>query len=170
MAARALHLLTPYRFPAQNPLMLGNEDIAAFLNGYSVLWHPAALQGAGSPPQISSPYDHEQPVAGHIYALPASPPLILPDDWEERIRNAGAASFRATADRSETLANLRQALERLEGRPVTARFDLEPEAVGPFHGLGFGFAVVEALCEAMEHENTLARDDFWLDVQAAVAA
>src|ERR1700741_310594 len=115
MTARSLILLSPYRFPAQNPLMLGNEDIAAFLNGYSVLWHPAALAGAASPPQISSPYDHEQPGAGHVYGLPASPPLILPDDWEERVRTAGAASFRATADRAETLDNLRQALEKLEG-------------------------------------------------------
>jgi hypothetical protein len=170
MSARALILLSPYRFPAQNPLMLSNEDIAAFLNGYSVLWHPAALTGAGSPPQISSPYDHEQPAAGQVYGLPASPPLILPDDWEERVRSAGAASFRATADRAETLGNLRQALERLEGSPAAVRFELEEAKVAPFYGIGFGLAMLAALCEAMDHENSLSQDDFWLDVQAALAA
>jgi hypothetical protein len=170
MSARGLFLLSPYRFPAQNPLMLANEDVAAFLNGYSVLWHPGALAGAGSLPQISSPYDHEQPAAGHLYGLPASPPLILPDDWEDRVQRAGAASFRATPDRSETLDSLRQALEKLEGPQADARFQIDPARVGPFYGIGFGLATLSALCEAMEHENSLSRDDFWLDVQAAVAA
>src|SRR5713226_1623275 len=89
MAARELILLTPHRLPAQNPLMLAGEDIAALLNGFSVLWHPAALQGAASPPRLGSPYDYEQPSAGHVYALPESPPLVLPDDWEQRVRDAG---------------------------------------------------------------------------------
>jgi alpha-mannosidase len=170
MTPRALILLSPYRFPAQNPLMLGNEDIAAFLNGYSALWHPAALAGSGSPPRVSSPYDHEKPSAGHVYGVPASPPLVLPDDWEERVCAAGAVTFRATADRSETLDNLRQALERLEGPQGGVRFDRSARDAGPFYGVGLGLVILEALCEAMERENSLSRGDFWLDIQAAVAA
>src|SRR5947209_5681571 len=103
MTARELILLTPYRFPAQNPLMLAGADVAAFLNGLAVLWHPAALGGAARPPRVGSPYDYEQPTAGHLYALPESPPLILPDDWEQRVRDAGALAFQATADRATTL-------------------------------------------------------------------
>ena len=92
MAARELILLSPYHLPAQNPLMLASEDSAAFLNGFSALWHPAALHGATGPPRVGSPYDYEQPVAGHVYAVPERPPLILPDEWEERVRDAGARS------------------------------------------------------------------------------
>src|SRR6516162_8218969 len=99
MSARDLILLSPYRLPAQNPLMLGNDEIAAFLNGYAVLWHPAASVGAVAPPKIGSPYDYEQPSAGHIYAVPENPPLVLPDDWDQRVRAAGAVSFRASTDR-----------------------------------------------------------------------
>src|SRR5262249_51230354 len=87
-----------------------NEDVACFLNGYIALWHPTLLLFADGPPRISSPYDHEQPTAGHVYAVPQNPPLILPDDWDDRVREAGAIAFRATPDRATTLANLRDAL------------------------------------------------------------
>src|SRR5882672_10523087 len=110
MNPRELLVLTPYRIPAHNSLMLANEDIAPLLHAYSALWHPAALHGAANPPKIASPYDHEQPVAGQVFAIPESPPLILPDDWDQRVRDAGAVSFKATADRQTTLLNLRQAL------------------------------------------------------------
>jgi hypothetical protein len=172
MSARELILLSPYRLPAQNPLMLANEDVAAFLNGLSALWHPAALQGAAGPPHISSPYDYEQPQAGHVYALPESPPLLLPEDWDRRVREAGAVAFQATADRATTLANLLEALRALAeaDRPSATLLDLRPEQIGPFLGIGFGQRMIETLFEAMEHEATLASADFWEDIQAAVAA
>ncbi len=90
MNARELILLSPYRPPTHNTLYLGDEEVAAFLNGYTALWHPAALAGASAPPRLGSPYDYEQPTAGHVYAVPDNPPLILPDDWDERVRAAGA--------------------------------------------------------------------------------
>src|SRR6516165_4699883 len=107
MSAPELFLLTPYRLPTQNTLYLADDEVAAFLNGYSALWHPAALAGAAALPRLGSPYDYEQPAAGHVYAVPDNPPLMLPDDWTERVGVAGALAFRCTADRDETLANLR---------------------------------------------------------------
>src|SRR5262249_5594945 len=168
-ATRELILLTPFRLPAQSALYLGNEDVACFLNGYIALWHPALLLLAGGPPRISSPYDHEQPTAGHVYAVPQNPPLILPDDWDDRVRQAGAIAFRATLDRATTLANLRDALRpmleadaecisevgrignpsqldaRTDYQSVLHRaLDLPPERVAPFFGLGFGYVQIEA--------------------------
>src|SRR5438270_11204077 len=113
MSTRELVLLSPYRIPALNPLMLGREEIAALLNGLAALWHPAALWSAAGPPKIGSPYDYEQPAADHVYALPDAPPLLLPDDWEERVRQVGACAFHATADRAVTLANLIGALRSI---------------------------------------------------------
>jgi hypothetical protein len=172
MSARELILLSPYRTPTQNTLYLGDEEVAAFLNGYAALWHPAVLRGADAPPRIGSPYDYEQPTAGHIYAVPDNPPLVLPDDWDERVRTAGAVAFRSTMDRETTLANLREAL-RGWGEQAQASLpllDLEPGRAAPFFGIGFGHLHVEALFEAMSHENVLAASEFWQDVTAAVAA
>src|SRR5438874_1087973 len=70
MSARELILLSPYRLPTQNTLYLSDDDVAAFLNGHAALWHPAAALGAIGPPRIGSPYDFEQPTAGHVYAVP----------------------------------------------------------------------------------------------------
>jgi hypothetical protein len=172
MNARELILLSPYRTPTHNTLYLGDEEMAAFLNGYTALWHPAALAGAAAPARLGSPYDYEQPTAGHVYAVPDNPPLILPDDWEERVRAAGALAFHATADRETTLANLREALRGWgeSGQPSLPLLDLEPERVAPFFGIGFGHLHVEALFEAMSHENTLASSEFWQEVSSAVAA
>jgi hypothetical protein len=191
MNPRALYLLSPYRLPAQHSLMLSNEDVAAFLNGYAALWHPAALEGAGGPPSVASPYDHEVPVAGHIYAVPESPPLVLPDDWDQRVREAGAVAFRSSPDRGTTLVNLKEALRTLaasasagaaaeptgDSPPPPASpcwqavlLDLAAEQAAPFFGIGFGFLQVGALFEAMEHENVLAAADLWEDVRQAVEA
>jgi hypothetical protein len=172
MTARELILLSPYQFPALNPLVLAGDDSAAFLNGFSVLWHPAALQGATGPPRIASPYDYEQPSAGHIYAVPESPPLVLPDGWEERVRDAGAIAFHATPDRAATLANLLEALRSQAGEDPACRalLDVGAEKTRPFFGIGFGQRVVQSLFEAMEHEPVLDDSEFWLDIQAAVAA
>ena len=110
MEKRELILLSPYEVPAQNPLMISAEDTASFLNGFSALWHPAAIQGAAGPPRIDSPYEHEQPRAGYVYALPESPPLVLPEDWKVRARAAGAVFFYSGADRAITLGKLLEAL------------------------------------------------------------
>jgi hypothetical protein len=167
-----LILLSPYRLPSRDALMLANDDVAAFLNAYTALWHPAALRGASGPPKVGSPYDHEQPVAGHIYALPESPPLLLPDDWDARVQAAGALAFHTVADRQSTLTNLRDAIrKRHPDDPAPAELAAsEREQVQPFFGIGFGYLMVEGLFEAMEHENLIATSELWRDVQAAVAA
>jgi hypothetical protein len=174
MTTRELILLSPYRLPTHSTLYLGDEEVAAFLNGYTALWHPAALLGAASPPRVGSPYDYEQPAAGHVYAVPDNPPLMLPDDWEERVRAAGARLFRCTTDRAATLANLAEALRNpppAEGEPDPTALLAQPaERVAPFFGIGLGYAVIEALFEAMSHESVLAASDLWLDVRAAVAS
>jgi hypothetical protein len=165
---RELIVLSPYRIPGQNALYLGNDDMGSLLNACTALWHPAAVRGAASPPRLASPYDHEQPTAGHVYAVPESPPLVLPDDWDQRVRNVGAIAFRAGSDRDATLANLRSALRpHAEGDPL---LDLGNDQAAPFFGVGFGYRMIEALYEAMEHENLIATAEIWQEVQAAVAA
>ncbi len=175
---RELILLSPYRFPTHHSLMLNTDDVAILLNGYLALWHPEALRGAVAPPKIASPYDYELPRAGHVYAVPESPPLFLPEDWEQRVKEAGAAFFKAVVDRSETEANLLQAItppappsqggeKSSEDGERSTHSATEP---GPFFGLGLGYAILEALFEAMDHLNQLSVSDFWQHVQNAVEA
>jgi hypothetical protein len=177
MNARELILLSPYRLPAQQALVLGPEEMAAFMNAYSALWHPAVLWNAAAPPRIDSPYDYEQPKPHHVFAVPEAPPLMMPDDWEERVRAAGAILFKATPDREATLANLKEALRThlpedvppdqqaaLAGLP-----DLEADKVAPFLAVGFGYLMQATLSEAMEHENLLENHVFWPAVQQAIA-
>ena len=165
MAAKELILLSPHRFPTDTSPILGGEEIACFMNGWSSLWHPAVLLGAPEPPRVASPYDHENPVDGCIYALPDSPALFLPDDWQQRLTAAGAFSYHAAADKDKTLARVREGLSAAHTN--AALWDLPAEKLAPFFALGYGFAVVNTLFEAMEHQNVLVVADFWSGVQRA---
>src|SRR5438445_7195933 len=146
---RELILLSPYTPPTNYPLSLGGDETAAWLHAWSALWHPAAIVGAAGPPRVASPYDHEQPTAGHLYAVPEAPPLYLSDDWDERVRQVGAAAFRSGWDRGSTLANLKEALAQL-GADV-GPFDRDSAELRPYFGLGLGYITVETLFDAMEH-------------------
>lgn len=172
MTTRELILLSPYRWPTQSALYLGDDDVATFLHGYRALWHPAAVQGAIGPPRWASPYDHEQPRPGFLYAVPTTPPLFLPDDWEDRVRAAGAIAFQATPDAAATLDNLKNALRGQADTSGSSETLLQlDDGIGAlFHGVGLGFACVESLFEAMSHDNLLDPVAFWTEVQAAVAA
>jgi hypothetical protein len=172
MSTRELILLSPYRLPTQNALYLADDDVATYLHGYRALWHPAAIAGAAGPPRSASPYDHEQPQPGFVYAVPETPPLLLPDDWDERVREAGGIAFRATPDAAATLANLRDALRGHVSTPVEAAalLDLDAARIAPFFGVGLGYLCVEALFEAMSHDNQLSTADLWTEVAAATAA
>ncbi len=170
MSTRELILLTPYRYPAQNPLNLGDEDMACWLNALTALWHPALLWQAKGPPRQDEPYNHVQPQPGFVYAVLEVPSTYLPEDWEQRVRAVGAVSFRATADRPQTLTNLQQALREHGWQEAVAWFDLQAEEVAPFFGLGLGQLLLSALSEAMEHENMLQTEAFWDDVQQGLAS
>ena len=92
---------------------------------------PCGDSGASTPPHIDSPYDHEQPAAGHVYAViePLTQPSPqgrgegegLPDDWSGRVRDTGAIAFNATPDRKTTLDNLQAALQGAENRAVVGQ-------------------------------------------------
>ncbi len=169
MEPRRAFLLSPYAFPTDQPLMLSDAEMAAWCNGYLALWHPAVLAGLPEPPKQASQYDHETPLGGCIYAVPDAPALYLPEDWRSRVEQAQALAFTATADRTETLDNLKTAYtafdQSTDGR---ARVDLPSERVRPFLAIGFGYLVIEHLFDAMQHERLLSSGDFWKDVQSAV--
>ncbi|MBY0514402.1 MAG: hypothetical protein K2P78_10875 [Gemmataceae bacterium] len=168
MTDRQLHLLSPYRLPTSYPLQLSGDEPAAWLNGYAALWHPAALAGAAQPPQASNSYDHDTPTAGFLYAVPQGPHLYQPDDWNDRVANAGAVVFHPTPDRGETLDRLRTALrEKGAAGPL---LDAAPDVVRLFTGLGYGYLLVDMLYEAMDHQRLLDAAGFWADVAAAVEA
>jgi hypothetical protein len=161
MSRRELFLVTPYQPPGSSPATVSAADAAAFLNGYAALWLPAALAGASGPPRVVSPSELPPPEPGHLFAVAQSPPPVVPEDWYRRLHEAGAAAFKATGDRVETVANLQAALA------LSSSGDHAAALVRPFGGIGFGFLIVNALFRAMEHEDVLPLDEFWQDVQAA---
>jgi len=165
---RQLHLLSSYRLATSYPLQQTPDEVAAWLNGYIALWHPAALAGASQPPQASVSYDHDNPRTGFIYGVPEGPHLFQPDNWNDRVAEAKSIVFHATPSRAETIERLLNALR--EAGQTGALFDAPPEAVRLFAGLGYGYVMLDTLYEAMDHEKLLDAAGFWSDVTAAVEA
>ena len=173
MSERHLFLLSPYRLPTSHQIYLNEDEMSAWLSGYTVLWHPALLRMAAGPPKVDSSYDHDFPSAGDVFAIPEAPPLFQPDDWADRVEQSGALRFRAGADRTGTLAELKQAVEasaHFADPETRGLLDLPLEKIRPFFAIGFGYIMIECLFDAMEHEHLLAVEEFWQHVQRAVEA
>jgi alpha-mannosidase len=167
-----LTLLSPHRLPTDSSLYLADEDVSAILSGWAALWHPATLSLSGSLPRLSQYYDHETPEAEQFYIRPDASALMLPEDWPERARAAGSLVVCTFIDRSETLAAVLEtvATVRPEEEKLAKLIALPSEVVRPFQAIGFGFLVLEALFEAMSHENVLSHEDLFNDLAAALAA
>lgn len=167
MIVRELVLLSPHRFPTEGYPTLGSEECACFLNGWSILWHPLLVRNATRPPRIESTYNHIDPKEGEFYVLPEEPSSAPPDDWDTRVRLASAVTMRAGTDRSQTCEALSALLASADPSCATT---VPSELVAQFFAIGFGYAIIETLAEAMQHDNTLAKDDFWKEVQEAASA
>jgi hypothetical protein len=165
MSDRHAFLLSPYRPPTSYPVTLNPGETAAWLNGYAALWHPAVLKRIAGPPQPASVYDHDSPGQGFVYVVPEGPTVYQADDWRNRVREANAVAFVATADRNETFANLKEAVVEGGGEWL----DFDPALVRLFAGLGYGYLMIDTLFDAMSHEKLLDAAGFWADVSAAVA-
>jgi hypothetical protein len=166
----SLILLSPNPYPCQHPHTLADDDMACWLNGYTLLWHPSLLWKAAEPPTVAVPYDHDQPRAQTIYVVPEQPMSFLPDDWKDRLKAVGSFAVTATADRETTLANLKAALAA-DGVPELAwneALEAPADLLHVFFGVGLGYLLQATLAEAMEHENLLDKAGFWTDVQKAV--
>jgi hypothetical protein len=180
MSDRQRLLLSPYRLPTHHQVYLNEDEMATWLNGYAVLWHPALLLGGDRPPRVDSAYDHEQPSPGRAYVLPDSPPQFLPDDWPDRVRATGALRLPAYPDRELTVRAMIDAVREFgqteEGREhfgsadQQALLDLPADKARPFVGLGFGYLMVDSLFEAMDHDRLLDVPGFWNDVHEAAKA
>src|SRR5262245_32675680 len=172
MNPRNLTLLSPYRLPSDSTLYLGDDEMAAILDGHAALWHPAALLHSAGLPRIDQPYEHEDPAGDRLYALPDNPPLMLSDDWNDRAQAAGAVFFTATRDRAETIANLLDALRQAapEDEPLRSRAEWPAERVAPFLGIGYAVAVLASLFEAMSHDNALSMEELHQELTAAARA
>lgn len=144
MPDRTLVLISSYRIPTHHALMLGSEDTNAWWSAWRRLWDPALLRDATALPVVAEAYEHTPPKPGAVYAVPESPPPYLPEDWDAQLRAAGA--------------------ERVDAEPPA---DTEPARWCA--ALGLGYAVIDALHEAMDHARTLDTGAFLAELKAAAA-
>jgi hypothetical protein len=160
-----LVMLSPYRMPTHHALMLGEADTLAWQHAWRLLWHPALLQRANQLPLIADPTDHGVPEANTLYALPESPTPYVPENWYELVRQSGAVAVLSAHDWAESLKRLHAAVAQVFDPGVFAA--ITDDTCGHCFALGFGFAVVDTLFDAMEHTKILDVPAFTAEVRAA---
>ncbi len=185
---RELYLLSPHTYPGQNPTQLSDEEMLAWMNAYTALWHPAVIWGSSGPPKVDPPHDHEEPEAQNVYAVPGFPPNTMPEGWADKVKEVGGVAVRASRDRKATLQGLHETMgqvapvsfemsdlpteggEQLSPEEIRNRLlALEPEKVRQFFGIGLGYLLLVTLSKAMEHESLLVEAEFWDEIQMAIA-
>src|SRR5262245_1698434 len=112
-----LVMLTPYRMPGHHALMLGGADTLAWQNAWRLMWHPGLLRPCEQLPVIADAGDHASPSGGTLYVVPESPTPYLPANWNELVRQAGAAAVQTSRDWPESLDRLRDVLPALSLEP-----------------------------------------------------
>ena len=141
MNPHELILLSPYRVPGQSSLMIGNEDVGAFLNGMHGPVAPGRRSAApparrasapptttsSRPPTTSTPCPTTRrcscPTTGtSASATPAPSPSAAPSTARQRWPTCA-----------------RPCARRGDGAPPAHLIDLPPERVAPFFGIGFGY-------------------------------
>lgn len=159
MTRRTLVMLTSHRPSSKYRQTISREEAEAFWNGYFTLWHPQVVAESAGPPTLGSQEEFETPGADHLFVIPETPYRYQSTDWAERLKEAGSSSFAATPSWETTLEQLSHALAK----------PFQDEDWIPFAGLGLGYLILEAYCDAQDHANTLDPVAFYDHVrQAAV--
>ncbi|HQR09210.1 MAG TPA: hypothetical protein PLN21_20480 [Gemmatales bacterium] len=160
MTRRTLVMLTSHRPSSKYRQTISREEAEAFWNGYFTLWHPQVVAESAGPPTLGSQDEFETPAADHLFVIPESPYRYQSADWAERMKEAGSHSFVATPSWDETFKQLEQTL----GKPLVGDNWI------PFAGLGLGYLILEAYCDAQDHANALDTVGFYEHVRLAALA
>jgi hypothetical protein len=160
MTRRTLVMLTSHRPSSKYRQTISREEAEAFWNGYFILWHPQVVVESAGPPTLGSQDEFETPVADHLFVIPESPYRYQSADWGEQMKEAGSHSFIATPSWEESFKQLGEAL----GKPLAGDDWI------PFAGLGLGYLILEAYCDAQDHSNALDTNAFYDHVRQAAQA
>lgn len=160
MTRRTLVMLTSHRPSSKYRQTISREEAEAFWNGYFTLWHPQVIAESVGPPTLGSQDEFETPAADHLFVIPESPYRYQSADWAERITEAGSRSFVATPSWEESFRQLSETLGKA----------LVGDDWIPFAGLGLGYLILEAYCDAQDHSNALDVTTFYGHVRQAAMA
>lgn len=160
MSQKTLVLLTSYRPSSKYRQSINRDEAESFWNACFVLWHPQLLAECSALPKLASPEDFETATTDHLFAIPDSPHRYQSGDWADRMKEAGSSSFVATLSWAETLEQASKA----------TNLQLSKDGWIPFAALGMGYLILEAYCDAQDHENPLDATGFYDQLKSASVA
>jgi hypothetical protein len=157
MPARQLVLISSLRPSSKYRHTIHQEEAEAWLHGVLALWHPKLVAESVGPPSIGTHEEFETPVADALFVVPRTSYQYQSQHWQDEQRAAGALVVEAEPDHAQTWRNLSTALGT----------ELLDSASHAFAGLGLGYFILEAYCDAQDHQNPLDKDSFYALVKEA---
>ena len=140
------------------PTPVADELLAAC----TALWHPALVAAAGEMPRWTPAAEPPDDPEGHVLLIPPSAEPLLPEDWLEHVRQAGASLIRGQKGRAEMAA---AALAALEAPPA-----VDDDLAADFLALGYCHYVVETITVNIRYSHSLDETAFERELVAAAEA
>lgn len=147
MQFNRLVVLLPSQSLEDLSLRRSAAEAQQLLAAWTALWHPALIQAAQSVPSWCRAEAPPDDPAGQIIVVPPCCRGLLPQDWLQRMTDAGAAVIHDLSDREEITS---LALGWLDGPSA-----IEPELVADFQALGLCYLLVELLTRQLRYMSNL---------------
>ncbi len=167
MTVRPIVLVLPCHSLDDFPTHHEGEEAAGLLASWTAPWHPAWIAARGTAPEwISHDAADSDRLRDAIVLTPRVVDSFLANDFDDRVRDAGADRLKHFPDRQSLLA----ALGSLQGagESVAGADAVAPELVSDFQSLGFWYLQIEILSRQVSYHSNLDDHRFReLVVQAA---
>jgi alpha-mannosidase len=118
------------------------------LAAWTALWHPALIASAGELPSWARAEGPPEDPAGYLVTIPRSSQPLVPAEWPEQARRAGACVLQDLSGRAEFV---RAALTGLGAGGAA----VDPELAADFMALGFGYLQIELLTRQLRYMSNL---------------
>lgn len=162
MAYSSLILVLPCHCWEDFPVDHTGETAADLLAGWTSLWHPTLIAQANSIPNWVRFDESNALIDSGLVVIPRICRTELPDDYDDRVKSAGARLVDSNHERGPLVAKL---LEGVEAATVN------PDLVQDFYALGYCFLQIEVLTRQMRYSSSLDESQFkQKTVQAAKSA
>lgn len=158
---KTLVLLTSHQPASRYRQSLEEQEVDSFWHGVFLVWHPLLIAQSTEIPKLATYHDYEQPVADHVFVIPQTPHRYHSAEWMEEQKQAGSVFFEALPEWDQTLQSFVKTQSLHESRYVDWI---------PFAGLGLGFLILQAYCDAQDHVNPLDVGTFYNQVRQAALA
>jgi alpha-mannosidase len=152
MPLKSLYILLPCHSLEDFPVHHRGSDAQGLLENWIAPWHPALIDDANSAPKWHNAEIAPEELTEALVLAPSVSVDSLPNDLQHACDEANALLIRDAVDR-DSIASM--AIKRIGDYR-----DRDPDLVGDFFALGYGYLQVQLMTRRLRHSSNLDEQKF----------